>query len=54
MEIRKLSNICGSLGCPLCSSIASAIAKATGKPIVIEKDLASEDGQIEITYRLLE
>jgi len=55
MEIRKLSNICCSLGCPLCSSIASALAKATGKPIIIEKDLASEDGQIiEIRYRLLE
>ena len=54
-EIRKQSNICGSLGCPLCSSIASALAKATGKPILIERDLKSEDGEtMEIKYRLLE
>ena len=54
-EIGRLSSICGSLGCPLCSSIALALAKATGKPIIIEKGLASEDGQIlEIEYRLLE
>lgn len=54
-EIRKLSNICGSLGCPLCSSIALALAKATGKPIIIERDLASEDGKIiEIIYHLLD
>ncbi len=54
-EARKFSNICNSLGCPLCSAIACALAKATGKPIIIEKDLTTEDGQtIDIEYRLLE
>jgi len=54
-EIRKLSNVCGSLGCPLCSSIALALAKATGKPVIIDRDVTSEDGRIiEITYRLLD
>lgn len=54
-ETGKLTNICGSLGCPLCSAIASAIAKATGKPVIIQRDQTSEDGQIiDIEYRLLD
>lgn len=54
-EARKLSNVNGSLGCPLCSAIACALAKATGKPVIIEKDQTSENGQtIDIEYRLLE
>jgi len=54
-EARKLSNINGSLGCPLCSAIACALAKATGKPVIIEKDQTSEDGQtIDLEYHLLE
>jgi len=54
-EIRKLSNVCGSLGCPLCSSIALALTKAAGKPLIIDKDVTSEDGRtIEITYHLLD
>ena len=53
-EIRKLSSVCGSLGCPLCSSIALALTKATGKPLIIDKDVTDEDGRIiEITYHLL-
>jgi hypothetical protein len=54
-ETRKLPNICGSIGCPLCSSIAIALTRATGKPLIIEKTEASEDGEtIEATFRLLE
>jgi len=54
-ETGKLTNICGSVGCPLCSAIASSIAKATGKPVIIQSDLTSENGQIiDIRYRLLD
>jgi len=54
-ETRKLPNIIGSLGCPLCSALACALAKATGKPVIIEKEQTSEDGlTINIEYRLLE
>ena len=54
-EARKLPHICGSIGCPLCSAIACALTKATGKPIVMETNQTSEDGKIiEATYRVLE
>jgi len=54
-ETRELPNICGSIGCPLCSSIAIALTRSTGKPLIIEKTEASEDGEtIEATFRLLE
>jgi len=54
-ETRKLQNICGSIGCPLCSAIACALAMAVGKPIIIEKDETSEDNKtITIQYRILE
>lgn len=54
-EARKLSNVCNSLGCPLCSSMAIALTRATGKPIVIERNEPSEDGKvIEVYYRIVE
>jgi len=54
-EIRKLPSICSSFGCPLCSSIACALARASGKPVVIEKIGLSADGKvIEAYYRILE
>jgi hypothetical protein len=53
-ETRKLPNVCNSFGCPLCSSIAIALTRATGKPIIIEKNEASPDGKtIEAYYRTL-
>jgi len=52
-EARKIPNIC-SLGCPLCSSIAIALARATGKPVIIENNQLSADGKvIEAYYRIL-
>ena len=52
---KNLANICNTLGCPLCSAIACALAKATGKPVIIEKNQISEGGQIiDIEYRLLD
>ncbi len=44
-ETRKLTKTHESIGCPLCSAIACALAKATGKPIVIENEELSEDGK---------
>lgn len=53
-EVGKLANIHGSIGCPFCSSIACALAKATGNPIAIEKEEQSGDGKsMEIEFRLL-
>jgi hypothetical protein len=44
-----------NLGCPISSAIASALAKATGKPIIIENLQTSEDGKdIEIEYSILQ
>jgi len=52
-EARKIPNIC-SLGCPLCSSIAITLTRATGKPVIIENNQLSADGKvIEAYYRTL-
>ena len=54
-EVRKLPNVCNSIGCPLCSSVACSLTRATGKPIIIEKNQLSTDGKtIEAYYRILE
>jgi len=54
-ETKKLSTLYNSLGCPLTSAIASTLAKATGKPITIEKQQTNtKEKAIEIEYRLLE
>jgi predicted transcriptional regulator/uncharacterized protein YuzE len=54
-EIRKLPKTHETIGCILSSAIACALAKATGKPIIIEKEELSEDGKTtKIQYRILE
>lgn len=54
-ETKKLSYIFGAIGCPICSAIACALAKASGKPIFIEMVRMSDDGKIiEANFRLLE
>jgi hypothetical protein len=54
-EARKLSNVYNQLGCPLVSSIAIALTRTTGKPVIIEKNELFEDGKIiETYYRILE
>jgi len=54
-EALKLSHIKDSIGCAICSAIACALAKAVGKPIIIEGIQTFEDGKvIEATYRVLE
>jgi len=43
-----------SLGCPIASALACAIAKATGKIVTIQKDRVSLDGQIiEVWLQIL-
>lgn len=54
-KARKFSSICGSVGCPICSAIACALTRATGKPVVVAKDNSSADGKIiDIQYMILE
>lgn len=54
-EAENLSNLYTSLGSPISSAIACALAKASGKPIIIERQHTSEDGKtIEIEYQILE
>ena len=54
-ETRKLSRIHDAIGCPICSAIACALAKATGKPLIIENTEMTEDGKtIEAKFQLLE
>ena len=54
-ETRKLSRIHDAIGCPICSAIACALAKATGKPLIIENTEVTEDGKtIEANFQLLE
>jgi hypothetical protein len=54
-EARKLSCINHSIGCPLCSSIAITLTRATGSPLIIEKIEVSKDGKtIKANFQLLE
>jgi hypothetical protein len=54
-KLREFSNICGTFGCPLCSSIACALTRATGKPIKVEKTAHTPDGKgLRILLRILE
>ena len=53
-QVQELPHIYASIGCPLTSAVACAIAKATGKPTIIETQKTSNDNQtIETEYRLL-
>lgn len=53
-QLRRHTTICSRLGCPLCSSIAGALAKATGKAVIIEREEISSDGKnVETWYRLI-
>jgi len=54
-ELRKTaSNLCSQIGCPLCSSIALAVARSTGNPVTIEDSKVSADGRtVEVRFRLL-
>ena len=54
-EAEEPSQITVSIGCPICSAIAIAITKATGKPVRIVDTKRSEDGNtIEASYEIIE
>lgn len=55
-KARKLSkNSCSSFACPLCSSIACALTRATGKPVIIKKSKVSSKGEkIDVYYQIIE
>jgi hypothetical protein len=54
-EGEKPSQMASSIGCPVCSTIAIAVTKATGKPVRIVDTESSEDGSIlEASYETLE
>jgi len=53
-ETTKLELTHKTVGCPLSSALACAFAKATGKPIVIEKEETSPDHTTTIQCRVLE
>lgn len=52
-ETAKLELTHKTVGCPLSSALACAFAKATGKPIVIEKEETSPDETTTILYKVL-
>jgi hypothetical protein len=52
-ETRKLPKTQQAVGCPLSSAIACALAKASGKPVTIEKEMQNLEGSTRIQYRLL-
>lgn len=53
-ETSKLARTHKSVGCPLSSAIACALAKATGKPITIEDEQSLDGRTTRIQYRTLE
>lgn len=54
-KLRTSTNLCSSLGCPICSAMACVLAQATGKPVKFDKDSYSVDGRtVETSYRILD
>jgi hypothetical protein len=54
-ETQKFPKTHNTLGCLLSSSIACALAKSSGKPIIIENEEQSKDGKTtKIEYQILE
>jgi hypothetical protein len=54
-EAEEPSQLTGLIGGPICSAIACALAKATGKPITIDKEEQSQDGKTtRIQYHIVE
>jgi len=55
-NFRKLdTDFCETYSCPLCSSIACAISRVTGQPVIIKShSISSNSGTIQIYYHILE
>jgi len=46
--------LCSSVGCPFCSAVACALARSTGKQVIIEKNSYSkEEKVVQVNYRIL-
>jgi hypothetical protein len=55
METSKLPRVYETLGCPLVSAIASVIARATGKPVIIaDQKIDKSSKALIIKYRIVE
>jgi hypothetical protein len=53
-QTSRLLHVHGGIGCPVCSAIACALAKASGKSVILENTETTEDGKTIIaTYRIL-
>jgi len=53
-EVKKLTDICLRIGCPICSAIGQVLAKVTGNPVVFMGDKLSSDGrEIQARYRII-
>jgi len=53
-DVKKLTNICLRIGCPMCSAIGCALAEVTGNPVAFEGDNVSNDGtEIQARYRII-
>ena len=54
-EVSEISHIASHIGCPFCSMIANALAKASIKSVSIESSIASAEGNvIDITLRVFD
>jgi hypothetical protein len=53
-EVAKLERAHETLGCPLSSALACVLAKATGKPVIIQKEESTPEQTTTIEYRMLE
>jgi len=51
-QVQKMKNIHQSIGCPLCSAIACALAKCSGKPVVFESEIM-KGKTVELRYTIL-
>ncbi len=54
LETRNFQRTHETVGCPLSSALACVLAKATGKPIAIQKEETTQDQTTTIEYRMLE
>ncbi len=53
-ETGRLKKAHETIGCPLSSALACILAKATGKPIIIQKEENTPEQTTTIEYRMLE
>ena len=54
IENKKLEKTHEAVGCLFSSAIACALAKATGKPVTLQKEETTQDQTTTIEYRILE